>query len=439
MIDVIISNIDTGKLDAANSDRTIGKAGLAINVISEAMVKSSVKMFGDRFYCFNGQIYEPVNKMEGVIMGLLCRIDPSGQLSGRHASITSGVLKSISMNELNVDNSLICFRNCVLDMETEKKMNFSREHHVVSRLDYDYDPSAKPDLWLRFLHDVLPDEESINLLQEFLGAIFVDRRKAKIETMLFLLGKGANGKSVVFDTVTGVLGSRNVSNYEISDLTNSIDKKKNVVDINGKLLNYCSEVSSKSFASSSFKALVSGEPQQGRPVYGMPVKVENIPLMMANANTMPSYQDMSDGVYRRIVILPFERVIPEAKQDKELSSKMRMEYPAIMNWILDGRRNIARRGYKLTISSSARAAMDTYRGENNSVYEFIEASGLVPVGEGEPERVGARDLYAMYKEFCDSSGLEAEKETGFGRTLSNIGFAKVRTAKGNMYNIFTKQ
>lgn len=435
IVDTIIGNIDSDSLSLL-SDKSVGKAGIAINAISEAMVKSDIRMFGSQFYRFNGKIYVPINKLEGVIMNVLRVIDPTGQLTSRHGSITSGVWKSISMSELLVDNSLICFKNCVLNMYTEKVMDFSPDIHVISQLGYNYEPSSKPVLWLKFLHEVLPDDDSILLLQEFLGSIFIDRRKGKIETMLFLLGSGANGKSVVFNTVIGVLGTQNVSNYEITELTNSADRGKNLIDINGKLLNYCSEVSARGFSSSNFKALVSGEPQQARPIYGMPTKVENIPIMMANANTMPTYKDMSDGVYRRIIILPFDKKIPEEKQDKELSSKMRAEYPAIMNWILDGRRRIVKNEYRFTISGAVRRAMDEYRGDNNSVYQFLDVNGYAPNGDGEPLRMTANELYEEYAKYCTISGLITENITNFGRTMANIGFFKTRMRNGNVYNLF---
>ena len=53
-------------------------------------------------------------------------------------------------------------------------------------------------LWRMFLDEVLPDKNMQKVLQEFLGSIFVDRRVAKMETMLVLRGSGSNGKSVVF-------------------------------------------------------------------------------------------------------------------------------------------------------------------------------------------------------------------------------------------------
>lgn len=158
--------------------------------------------------------------------------------------------------------------------------------------------------------------------------------------------------------------------------------------------------------------------------------------MMANANTMPAYKDMSDGVYRRIIILPFDKKIPEEKQDKELSSKMRAEYPAIMNWILDGRRRIVKNEYRFTISGAVRRAMDEYRGDNNSVYQFLDVNGYAPNGDGEPLRMTANELYEEYAKYCTISGLITENITNFGRTMANIGFFKTRMRNGNVYNLF---
>lgn len=432
--DTIIGNLNDELVEQTKLDKSYGKAGLCANAISDALERSNVRFYGAHIYYFAGEIYQPVDDIKNIIYRVVKHIDDDGKLMARLTVITNICLTGISGHKLNVDANLICFKNCILNIATEETLDFSPEYHVIYQLEYDYSPNNKPVLWLKFLDEVLGDKESIKLLQEFLGLIFVDRKKVKIETMLFLLGSGANGKSVVFDTVGGVLGSKNVCTYEITALTNSADKGKNLMDINGKLLNYCSEVSAKTFSSSSFKSLVSGEPQQARPIYGDPVKIEDIPLMMANANIMPSYKDMSDGVFRRIAILPFSKTIPEHLQDKALSSKMKSEYSAILNWILDGRRSIAKKGFILEQSDTTRNMMLEYRRENNSVYQFIE-DNYRPTGESSL-LILAKEMYAGYVEYCDASGLEVENVTNFGRTLKLLGFEKVRSSQGITYKIY---
>lgn len=95
-------------------------------------------------------------------------------------------------------------------------------------------------------------------------------------------------------------------------------EKKNIAFINGKRLNYCSEIQALEFGkdSDTLKSLISGEPTEARPIYGDNFTAYNIPLLMANANQMPYLKDWSYGMRRRICIIPFEVEIPKARQKK---------------------------------------------------------------------------------------------------------------------------
>ena len=67
---------------------------------------------------------------------------------------------------------------------------------------------------------------------------------------------------------------------------------------------------------------------------------------------------------RRICIIPFEVEIPgKARQKKELSRDLEAEYPAIFNWILEGRDRFIANGYKLTDSKELENVMDEYQSE----------------------------------------------------------------------------
>lgn len=95
-------------------------------------------------------------------------------------------------------------------------------------------------------------------------------------------------------------------------------REKNIAFINGKRLNYCSEIQALEFGNDSdtLKSLISGEPTEARPIYGDNFTAYNIPLLMANANQMPYLKDWSYGMRRRICIIPFEVEIPKARQKK---------------------------------------------------------------------------------------------------------------------------
>ena len=198
-----------------------------------------------------------------------------------------------------------------------------------------------PNVWTDYFLDAVLDQSAQKVLQEFMGAIFIDRRKVKIEKMLILYGAGSNGKSVIQSTLIGLLGEDNVKTLAISDLISGSERKQNIASINGKRLNYCSEIQTREFGQNAdaLKALISGEPFEVRLVYINNFTARNIPLLMANANRIPYIKDFSHGLSRRLIILPFERVIEEKNQNKRLAKELQKEYSGILNWILAGRLN----------------------------------------------------------------------------------------------------
>jgi hypothetical protein len=191
---------------------------------------------------------------------------------------------------------------------------------------------------------------TVELLQMFLGATLMSRREAKIETMLVLYGTGANGKSVVFETVKGVLGNDNVTHFGISEIMKDGDQKKNVAMMNGKRLNYCSEIRSY-FRDDRYddilKVLISGEPMTARPMYGENFTAYDIPLLMANTNFSIYESTLTPAMRRRMRQIKFGVKIEQFKQDRCLSNRLRKEYPAILRWMAIGLDKLRAENYTL--------------------------------------------------------------------------------------------
>jgi putative DNA primase/helicase len=103
------------------------------------------------------------------------------------------------------DTVLINLKNGTLEI-TDKGHKL-REHRAKDFLTYimpfEYDGKSKSPLFEKYLEEVLPDNESRNLLQEFCGYVFT--RRLKLEKALVLFGSGANGKSVFFEVFTALL------------------------------------------------------------------------------------------------------------------------------------------------------------------------------------------------------------------------------------------
>ena len=423
------------------------RIGMFQDILIDAVRKSSLCCFNGRPYFFGGRIYEPLGR-DGwdAFYTLVMRVaDRCGLRPGdktRLENVCKVCRREVSLKLLEVDNSIIVLNNGVLEVETNQLHKFHRRFKQVTKMDFDYDPDEYPFLWKEtFLDRVLPDEGMQNVLQEFMGAIFIDRQKVKIEKMLILKGSGSNGKSVVFETLKGLLGEENIKTIPLAELIGGGERKQNIASINGKRLNYCSEIQTQEFGRNvdALKALISGEPFEVRLVYINNFTARNIPLLMANANRMPYIKDWSHGLSRRIIILPFDVVLEEWEQNKRLSAELRKEYPGILNWILAGRQRLIANGYNFSISQKLMDAVTEYQAESSTVLQFMKWKDynrtLLDV-EREPRWVESQKLWFSYVKWCEQNQLPPESMKRFSLVLSEAGFVKKRTPEGAQFAVY---
>lgn len=427
--------------------KAVDRIGVFQDLLIQAIKKSTLCCFNGRPYYFNGRIYVQLGKDSwDAFNSLVLRVADKCGLPPGDKTRLEGVKKvcrgEVSLITLEPDSSIIVLNNGVLNLEDNTFHKFHKRFKQVTQMDFDYDPDEMPLLWTNFLEDVLGDAE-IRVLQEFMGAIFIDRRKVKIEKMMILFGPGSNGKSVVQSTLIGLLGEENVKTLAISDLISGSERKQNIASINGKRLNYCSEIQTQEFGKNSdtLKALISGEPFEVRLVYINNFTARNIPLLMANANRIPYIHDYSHGLSRRLIILPFERIIEEKSQNKQLARQLQKEYPAILNWMLQGRNRLIANNYQFSIPQSLQDLVDEYQAESSSVLRYMKAKdynrSLADL-EVNIRWMEARKLYFAYVKWCAENSITPESEKKFGMTLREAGFSKDRKDKCVVYGVYQR-
>lgn len=449
MVSSIQSLIDKDELNEALSvHRQNERRGMLQHLVRDAFEKSPMAMYNGGYKYFTGRYYESVewDEFGNVVYDIMRGIGvPPGDMLSLE-SVTRVCRRAVSVKHLRVNNSLVTFKNCVVDVSTGETMDFSPKYVSFSAVDYDYDPKAKGYRWKLFLDEVLPRATYQEILQEFVGALYIDRKEAKIEKLLILKGSGANGKSVVFETLMGLIGRNNVSNFALDELLGSgSERKRNVATMNGKRLNYASETQRFTVDGSSgaLKALISGEPMEARAMYGDNFTAYDIPLIFINTNQMPVIKDWSHGMRRRITILPFDVEIPKWRQDVTLSATLRAEYPAIFNWAMDGRARFVRNGYKFTENRLLETMMEEYHSESSSLLRFMKRRGYLredpDLKDGKPMWIRYTDLYEEYSRWCVAENEERVARNQGGRILQEAGFKYRRSTDGRQYGVFGAQ
>ena len=424
------------------------RRGKLKRMICRAIDESSLGYFNGYIYFFGGKVYNMISNMEfekALFNVVVNKVEmPDGDLA-KLSDIYADGRNAVYSKPLFADNTIMIFRNGVLEVENGKfHKSFNKRYVQMWAVDYDYDPDARPFLWYQFINQVLPDKYLQDVLQMFLGATFIDRRKVKIEHILILLGKGANGKSVIQKTVCGVLGDEYVTTQEVGRLCQrGIEGDMAVAEINGKRLNYCTEMEQTDFykKSARLKAIVSGEKVPARRLYGYPFYAQNIPLLMANANAIPIFNTKDDALIRRLYVIPFNVTIPPEKQNRTLNDQLVDEYPAILNWIIEGRDKFIKNGYSLPKDVNFERIIITEKTQYNSALKFMDVHNY------KPEIAGVEiypltwmrlfDLYNKYERWCRANELQPIAKNAFAYSLENEGgFQRRRMTKGVCFAIY---
>lgn len=443
MSDIIVSKKVEGSLALRYLEQRIpseltGFTGKTVNklveadlgiAIEKAMCESMVRVNNGSLMIFNGKSYVEFNNSElrGFLSHLLGKSGVGSIYRFNSARAIAAYLEcSILIPTYNPSKEIISFNNTVLTLCDMKTHNHDQKWETNIHLDFDYDPKAKCDRFRQYLTDVLPNEDVQKVLQEFLGLIFVDRSKYNVEASLYLLGKGGNGKGVIYELINQILGKDNVSAYSMYDLTEHNNADYKIAEANGKLLNFCADMEDKDFSGGKYKAISSGEAVMARAPGKEPFKATQMPLLAANVNKLPITRDTSDGYYRRNKIIPFDRQFTEETADKTLKFKLRQEIPGIFNWIMEGRKRIMDQEGNFTRSEIIDKAARKAKVESNSSLLFMEYMGyFTEMAEGRYQvQVKASDLFREYTEFCNDSGYARKGQNKFGNDLVNDGAQK---------------
>lgn len=342
------------------------------------------------------------------------------------------VLNTIMGKPYNPNKNLVGFRNGVLNLDTLELYEHNEKYETNYYLDVDYDHNAKAKRFHQFLAEVLPNGDTIRVLQEYIGALFVDRKEIEITKILYLLGEGANGKSVFTSTLQALFGKDNYTPFSMESLLKSSDKGYNIAKMNGKLVNICSDMSHTDISGGDFKRLVAGEDMSGRPIYGEPINCSEIPLQIVSVNRMPVTTDHSHGHHRRTLIIPFNVTIPHEKQDHQLTFKLRQELSGIALWIIEGRTRFIKQGGTFSSSKEVLDAAENVVVASNSILQWLREEEIYPSGDScfkcnfETYKV----LYDKYKTYCKDNNVGIFKLDNWRDTLKGKGFQPHRTTAG---------
>lgn len=382
-------------------------------------------------YLYNGVMWDAVDRtLMGTFLEMAaerCGLDVDDARLARYKAMfneqlhdTASFLDTDDSDEnmnINMKNGVLCFNSKSVLLKEH-----NRELYFTYVLKFDYDESAQCLKFQAYLDRVLPDKEQQAVLQEYLGYC-LSGNYLKLEKALMLYGPlGSGGKSVLHDCLELMFNRQLMSNYSLSE----ISKENYRYNLRDKLINYSSEIDFSNANMEIFKQLTSCETVSARKLYEMPVGITPKVKQIYNANELPD-ANMSDAVFRRLIILPFTVVIPEKEANVHLAKELATEESSgIFNWIVEGLKRLAERG-RFDIPESLQKIVNQYKYDSVNINTFIDEEGYRP---GDGEKVSLRDVYKNYSEFVKDCGFRRFSLKNFATHLRKLGF-RVEKSTGN--------
>jgi P4 family phage/plasmid primase-like protien len=206
---------------------------------------------------------------------------------------------------------VLSVRNGLLVVETGELLPHDPAWFSVTQLPVEYDPAAPlPEKWLAFLLEVLEgDADRIAVIQEMIGAILLPHVTGK--WFALFIGEGNNGKSVVLNLISYLVGEENTSAVTFDMLTAS---RFASAALAGKLANVIGDQGPIEVKDVGWIKMLTGSDKLPYEKKNKDVVfVRNTAKLLAACNEMPVFNDRSDATWKRLIAFPFNFTVPKER------------------------------------------------------------------------------------------------------------------------------
>lgn len=345
---------------------------------------------GSVFYIYNGKHYEIIEDegLEALFMDFLMRYNITHcWKSAKKSEVFSAIrsFRTIPKIQINENNDYIVVNNGVVDIASGDLLPHSESYYYDSMIDVKYNKNFTykdcPN-FVSFLSQVLRnDKDNIENALRLGGYLFDITLKAN---SIFLLdGPGGSGKTTFIECLQMFFKQSQVSSLSLEDISKAGFHKEMLLT---SRFNWSGETKSAYLDAENLKLISEGSPMTIDRKYKPTITVRLKAKTLAACNGLPKYNDKSDGIFRRLVIFPFENKYkpdyefklekdPEIRgiyiQDRDLLDKIKSEKEAIFNVFLSALRRLREDKYMFIKNEKYVKFIKGYKCENDSIEEFL--------------------------------------------------------------------
>ena len=277
------------------------------------------------------------------------------------------------LEDFDTDDDALCVANGWVDLRTNQQYRADPSKKFSLACSARYTRLNQADLWRRTVSQVFNRDQSLmNYFQKAVGySLLGDNRE---QVMFICHGKGANGKSLLLETIREVFGSYGQS-VPVSALmagkTNGGAANPEIARLRGVRFALASETErGQRWSANRVKQLTGGDTVAARALYKDITEFKSKATIWVACNHKPEVDAADSAMWRRMRLIPFDRVFKAEEQDPDLSTKLVDEHDGILTWALQGLAMYRQQG--LVEPDVVAKATKEYRDEMDSVKRFIE-------------------------------------------------------------------
>ena len=332
--------------------------------------------------------------------------------------------------ELDCDPYLLGVRNGVIDLRTGLHYFNQPQMRITRYCNAGFAEDATCPQWLRFLDQIfINDTATIECVQRLLGCTLLGL--ATEEILVICYGHGSNGKSVFSNVVHKIMGGYAITappSLLTARRQDDTGPRNDLAALAGARYVSINEMQAGDRLDEQVVKMLAGrEPISARFLHQEFFEFTPSFTPWLRTNHKPIITGLDDGIWRRLVLLPFSRKFTDDEKDPALEQKLLDEQDAILMWMVEGAKLYLQEGIKL--SPRMRSELGTYRSESDLLGEFLaDQTTTDPTGKASQSLV-----YSSYRMWCDECGVRPLSKKTFTQRLAERGHPEGKSGKNRFY------
>jgi putative DNA primase/helicase len=289
-----------------------------------------------------------------------------------------------------------------------------------------YDPDATCPQWDDFLNHVQPKPEIQRLLYQWNGLSLTG--DVSEQKFAFYHGGGRNGKSVFVDTIAHIAGDYGTTvpietflasgrPSKGSDATPDLAKLPGV-----RFLRTSEPKKGAKLNEALIKQMTGGEPVDARDLRKSFFSFKPQFKLTIQGNYKPRINGHDEGIWSRLLLIPWRIFIPEQERDPHLVKKLRQEASGILNRLLAGLCDWLDHG--LVIPTDVTEETGQFRADSNPLGQFLEDCTRHAIGK----RTQATELHKVYTAWAKANGEASHSPKALSQALKERGIPDIKSS-----------